>query len=69
MDTAIYTPRQLADRWLVSYRTILRMIHGGQLPAFRVGTEWRITAEALREHESSQHTPQTPKKQKLTRIK
>ena len=68
MDTTIYTPRQIADRWYICYQTVLRMIHEGELRAFRVGHEWRVTAEALNEYETRPHTQQPQKKQKFTRI-
>jgi excisionase family DNA binding protein len=45
----VLTPEQVADLLGVDYRTILRMIRRGELAAFRVGPQWRITSETLRE--------------------
>jgi excisionase family DNA binding protein len=42
------TPEQVADLLGVHHRTVLRMIHRGELAAFKVGQQWRVTSETLR---------------------
>jgi excisionase family DNA binding protein len=42
------SPEQVADLLGVHHRTVLRMIHRGELAAFKVGQQWRITDETLR---------------------
>tara|TARA_S200002703_G_scaffold129158_1_gene116131 strand:+ start:498 stop:785 length:288 start_codon:yes stop_codon:yes gene_type:complete len=45
--TAFYTPQELADRWKVSARTVVRMTEAGDLPHIKVGKKIRIPAHAL----------------------
>lgn len=45
---AFVTVPQLASHLDCDRRTILRMIHDGNLPAARVGRNWRISIEAAR---------------------
>ena len=45
--TDYYTPQELADRWKVSARTVLRMAESGDLASIRVGKKIRIPAHAL----------------------
>ena len=45
--TDFYTPQELADRWKVSAKTILRMAESGDLASIRVGKKIRIPAHAL----------------------
>lgn len=33
---------EVADRLRVTTQTVRKLIHGGQLPAIRVGSQWRI---------------------------
>ena len=47
-----YTPRTLADRWTCNEKTIRLMIARGELPAFRCGKQWRISAETVSQWES-----------------
>lgn len=39
--------REVAARLSVSYCTVLRLITRGDLPAARVGGEWRVTEDDL----------------------
>lgn len=44
----VFTVEEVAHRYLrVSERTIYRLIDSGQLDAFKVGVQWRITRAAL----------------------
>ena len=52
-EPVVYTPQMLADRWLCSVHTIRNMIHDGQVLAFRVGHELRVTAAEVQRVESS----------------
>ena len=45
--TDFYTPQELADRWKVSAKTVLRMAESGDLASIRVGKKIRIPAHAL----------------------
>lgn len=42
------SPERAAILWSVSRSTILRLIHRKQLPAYRVGRQWRIKLIDLR---------------------
>ena len=42
------SPEQVADLLGVHHRTVLRMIHRGELAAFKVGQQWRITSDTMR---------------------
>tara|TARA_Y100000310_G_C20299435_1_gene631047 strand:+ start:67 stop:312 length:246 start_codon:yes stop_codon:yes gene_type:complete len=42
-----YTVLETADHFRVSYKTIFRMIHSGKIPAFKIGSQWRISGEYL----------------------
>ncbi|KAA9133168.1 helix-turn-helix domain-containing protein [Marinihelvus fidelis] len=47
------TVNELSQRWGCHPITIRRLISGGNLPAFRVGREWRIRAKEVERHESA----------------
>jgi excisionase family DNA binding protein len=42
-----FTAQQLAAELHVSVASIMRRIHDGSLPAFRIGRFWRIRAEVV----------------------
>lgn len=42
----VITLMKAADRLNISYTTVLRLVHGGELPAFRVKHSWRTTTQA-----------------------
>jgi excisionase family DNA binding protein len=48
MEEKYYTIQDVADRLKVSYRTVFRWVHAGDLPAYKLGQEWRITEEDLK---------------------
>lgn len=45
------TPRQVAERWSCSDRKVQRLAQTGELPAMRLGSEWRISLAALEAYE------------------
>lgn len=46
------TKEELAERWKCCTATIDRMIKRGELQAFRVGAQWRISPEAITKFEN-----------------
>jgi excisionase family DNA binding protein len=46
-NSRIMTVRELADYLRVPPITIYRQLKCGQLPAFRVGSDWRFNVEAI----------------------
>lgn len=40
--------RRIAERYAVTSRTVLRWIGSGDLPAERVGGQWRVSESSLR---------------------
>jgi excisionase family DNA binding protein len=49
-----WTPNQIAERWLVSPRTVRRLIEAGKLGACRVGKQIRIRHADLLAYEHGQ---------------
>ena len=43
MEERYYTLEEVADRLQVSYRTVFRWVHAGELPAYKVGQFWRVS--------------------------
>jgi excisionase family DNA binding protein len=56
-EPRVMTPAMLAERWNVRPRFVVKLIEDGELAAFRIGTLWRVTAEALEEYEARQSAP------------
>lgn len=46
-EPVVYTIDEVAKLLKVNPRTVRRALDAGELPAFRVGSQWRITREAL----------------------
>jgi len=46
-EPQVYTVDELAKLLRVNARTIYRALEAGELRSFRVGTQWRVTQEAL----------------------
>jgi len=56
-----WTPRQIGERWLVSPRTVRRLIEAGELGACRLGKQIRIRHTDLLAYEHGQKiTPERP---------
>jgi excisionase family DNA binding protein len=41
------TVKELSEYLRVHPATVYKLLHGGKLPAFRVGTDWRLNVEAI----------------------
>ncbi len=48
VEETYYTIQDVADRLKVSYRTVFRWVHAGELAAYKLGQEWRISEEDLK---------------------
>lgn len=48
-DIKVYTTGEVQEILQVTQRTLYRYIKAGQLKAVKVGREWRITQEALKD--------------------
>ena len=46
-DIEVYTLKEIEDLLHVTRRTLYNWINKGQLKAFRIGKEWRVTKDAL----------------------
>lgn len=40
--TVVITPKELSERWAVSYNHVLNMITRGEIPCFKIGQSYRI---------------------------
>jgi excisionase family DNA binding protein len=49
VDQEFFTLAEIAERLKVSYRTVYRWVQDGKLPAYKFGTEWRISSSDLEE--------------------
>ena len=47
MDETYYTLAEIAQRLRVSYRTVYRWVQAEKLPAYKLGTEWRVAESDL----------------------
>jgi excisionase family DNA binding protein len=47
VDEAYYTLAEIAQRLKVSYRTVYRWVQAKELPAYKLGTEWRVAESDL----------------------
>ena len=60
-EERFWTPRQIAERWLVSSRTVRRLIEAGELRACRVGKQIRVRHSDLLAYEHGQTiSPERP---------
>lgn len=51
---ALFTIQEVADYWRVHPRTVYDAIRFGKLRAFKAGSAWRISCEALKDYEEEQ---------------
>jgi excisionase family DNA binding protein len=56
-DIRLLTLSEAADLLQVSTRTLQRMIRNGQLPAFKVGGQWRVRETQLRQWVENRESP------------
>ena len=54
MSQPLLTAAEVAEQLRVSTMTIYRLIRSGELPAVRVGRNYRVRAEALQEYLAGQ---------------
>lgn len=54
MNRSLLTAAEVADRLRVSTMTVYRLIRGGELPAVRVGRNYRVAEDALDAYLSAQ---------------
>mgnify|MGYP001610163573 CR=1 FL=1 len=47
-----YTTKELADRYRVNKRTIERLILDGEIPAIKIGRQYRIKGESIIKYEN-----------------
>jgi excisionase family DNA binding protein len=50
----IYTVEQVAEKLQIAVRTVYKLIKSGQLPASKVGSQYRISEEQLERFMKSQ---------------
>ena len=43
MEETYYTLQEIADQLKVNYRMVYRWVRAGTLPAYKFGSEWRVT--------------------------
>ena len=55
-NSRIMTVRELADYLRVHPTTIYRQLKRRQLPAFKVGSDWRFTVESIDRWRLGQHS-------------
>ena len=56
-DIRLLTLSEAADILQVSTRTLQRMIRSGKLPALKVGGQWRVRGELLRQWVEQKESP------------
>ena len=49
-ELTTYTLTEIADILKVSQKTVYRYVRDGKIPATKVGRQWRITEQALKEY-------------------
>ena len=49
-DVRFLTVAEVASRMRVSKMTVYRLVHGGELPALRVGRSFRVTEDDVQEY-------------------
>lgn len=54
MSKETYTVPELADHWKVHPITVYRLLERRELPGFKVGKAWRISAATVSAYEESQ---------------
>ena len=56
VEEAYYTLAEVAERLKVSRRTVYRWIQAGDLPAYKLGQEWRIQDTDLKKFLEARRT-------------
>lgn len=58
-DEAVFSTKEVAEKFKVTYLTVFRWIKSGKLKAFKVGKQYRVKQEDLEafiEHSKSERT-------------
>ena len=50
VEAPFLTVAEVAERMRVSKMTVYRLVHGGELPAARVGRSFRVSRRAVENH-------------------
>ncbi len=63
MESSYFTLQQVAERLQVSEMTVRRWVTRGELPAIKLGQQWRIRDDDLREFlEARRKSPNEPRR-------
>jgi excisionase family DNA binding protein len=57
-DTKVLTVSELSNYLRVHRSTVYRLLKKGQLPGFRIGSDWRFNVEAIDQWRLQQSTEQ-----------
>ncbi len=64
MNTVLYSVEDVSKILQLHPKTIVRFIHDGKIKAQKIGREWRISQEALKEYSHAElSTPSLPKEE------
>lgn len=58
MDSRVITVRELSEYLQVHKSTIYRLLKHHEIPAFRIGSDWRFNVEAIERWRSSREVSQ-----------
>ena len=62
VEETYYTLPEVAEKLKVSRRTVYRWVQAGELPAYRLGGEFRITERDLEQFLEARRTPRSEPK-------
>ncbi len=60
VQSEYFTLKEVAERLKVSERTVWRWVHSGELPAIKLGQQWRIRDDDLDEFLEARRAPRKP---------
>ena len=49
-ENEILTPAEVMNILFIGRNSFYKLVHSGELPAFRIGKLWRVSREALEEY-------------------
>lgn len=64
--STLLTPEQVAEQLGVSRRTVQRMAADGELPALRVGSQFRFRAESITDWQAARETGNPPQQRQTS---
>jgi excisionase family DNA binding protein len=62
----LLTPEDVAEMLGVSRRTVQRMAADGELPALRIGAQWRFRAESITDWQAARETGNPPQQRQTS---